>query len=181
MLLRFSAIPRTSQVEVILLSKTVKPRPRPGVATPKAVIQISESEHSSDSEQEEVNILVPRYVPPNRSTPSGSPTSPGNLHFANFTAISASRSHDHIEDSIISNSTNSSSGPLFRSVSSSHVQSSRSASTSNIIRDLSGYIPLWPVVPDETDSYPNASEIGYINRVLIIKTRLSILFDFIIV
>ena len=34
---------------------------KPGKAMPKPVIQISESEHSSDSEQEEVS--VPRYVP----------------------------------------------------------------------------------------------------------------------
>ena len=57
LLLPFSAIPRTDQVEGILPSKPVKQGLKTGKAMPKPVIQISESEHSSDSEQEEVSLF----------------------------------------------------------------------------------------------------------------------------
>ena len=44
---------------------------------------------------------------------------------------------------------------------------------------------LWPllshVVPAGIDKYPNVSAIGYINRMLMMKTQLSTLFDFILV
>ena len=61
---------------------------------------------------------------------------------------SASQSHDHIEDSNMSNITHNSSGPSFRSESSSDVQSSHSASTSNSTREFSGNIlPMFPPEP----------------------------------
>ena len=56
-LLPFSAIPRTSEVEDDLPSKTVKPRTGPGRAMPMPVIHFSESEAS---------IPIPRYVPLHR-------------------------------------------------------------------------------------------------------------------
>ena len=136
MLLSFPAIPRTSQVEDILLSKTVKPRTRPGKVVPKSAIQISESEHSSDSEQEEVTLS--RYVPPYRRRPD-------RLHATNVSVGTTTWSQDHIEDTNMLNITSSSSGPSFRSVSSSDVQSSLSASTSNSTRDFSGNTP--PMAP----------------------------------
>ena len=51
MLLPFSAIPRTSEVEDDLPSKTVKPRTGPGRAMPMPVIHFSESEASIPSKK----------------------------------------------------------------------------------------------------------------------------------
>ena len=140
LLLPFSAIPRTDQVEGILPSKPVKQGLKTGKAMPKPVIQISESEHSSDSEQEEVS--VPRYVPLHRRRPSGAP-----LRITNVSRDSTFRSEGHFEDSNISNIKHTSSGPSFQSVPSSDVQSSRSASTSNSTHDFSTRIP--PLAPPE--------------------------------
>ena len=114
LLLSFSAIPRTDQIEGILPFKPVKQGLKPGKATPKPVIQISESEHSSDSEQEEIS--VPRYVPPHKRRPSGAP-----LRITNVSRDSTSRSHGHFEDSNISHITHNS-GPSFQNVPSSDVQ-----------------------------------------------------------
>ena len=135
LLLPFSAIPGTSQIEDILPSKTVKPRTGPGKATPTPVIQISESESSSDSEQEDVS----RYVSSCRRRPRDTPD---RSHATNVSGGSTSQSQDHIKDSNISNITINHSGPSFRNLSSSDVQSSRSASTSNRTRDFRGNIPL---------------------------------------
>ena len=121
-----------------LLSKKISNEPvkhglKPGKATPKPVIQISDSEHSSDSEQEEVSVL--RYVPPHKRRPSAAP-----LRITNVSRDSTARSQGHFEDSNISNITHNS-GPSFQNVPSSDVQSSRSASTSNSTHDFSSSIP----------------------------------------
>ena len=104
LLLPFSAIPKTSQVEDTIPSKPAKRlRPKPGKTTPKPVAHSSESEHTSDSDQEEFTFPVPRYIIPqrrHRTTPdkSGvSPTSGGNS--------STILSHRHSGDSNISNIT----------------------------------------------------------------------------
>ena len=112
---------------------------------PKPVIQISESEHSSDSEQEEVS--VPRYVPPHRRRPSGAP-----LRITNVSRDSTSRSEGDFEDSNISNITHNSSGLSFQSVPSSDIQNSRSASTSNNTPDFSTSIPPLPPSPPRRSS-----------------------------
>ena len=140
MLLPFSAISRTSQVEDCLSRKTVQPRLKPGKATPRPVIQISESEHSSDSEHmEQEEVSVPRYVPPHRRRPSGAPF---RSRVTNIVSRgSTSRYQGHFEDSNISNITNNSSGPSFQSVPSSDGQSSRSITTSNSSSDFSLSIP----------------------------------------
>ena len=91
LLLPFSAIPRTDQVEDILSSKQVKQALKPEKATPKPVIQISESERSSDSEQEEVS--VPRYIQSHRRRPSGAPS-----RIINVSRGSTSRSQGYFED-----------------------------------------------------------------------------------
>ena len=141
--LPFSAIPRIDQVEDCLSRQTVQPRLKPGKATSKPVIQISESEHSSDSEQEEVSI--PRYVPPHRRRPSGAQLRSCITNVSRDSTTS--RSQGHFEDSNISNITHNSSGPSFQSVPSSDVQSSRSASTSNSTHEFSPSIP--PMAPPE--------------------------------
>ena len=177
LLLPFSAIPRTSQVEDILPSKPVKPRTRPGKATPKPVIQISESQNSSDSEQDEVSIS--RYVLPCRRRPSGTPD---RSHATNISGGSTSRSQDHTEASNMTRITSNYPGPSFRR---SLPPTSRVVVLlvlQIVLVILVGVYLLWTllshVVPDGTDRYPNASAIGYINRVFIIKTQLSILCNF---
>ena len=143
LLLLFSAIRRISQVEDCLSRQTVQPRLNPGKATSKPVIQISESEQSSDSEQEEVSI--PRYVLPHRRRPCGAPI---RSRITNVSRDSTTiTSQGHFEDSNIANTTHNSSGPSFQSVPSSDVQSSHSASTSNSTYDFSPSIP--PMAPPE--------------------------------
>ena len=143
LLLPFSAIPRISQVDYCLSRQIVQPRLKPGKATSKPVIQISESEHNSDSEQAEVSVQ--RYVPPHRRRPSGAPI---RSRITNVSRDSTtSRSQGHFEDSNISNITHNSSGPSFQSVPSSDVQSSRSISTSNSTHDFGPSIA--PMAPPE--------------------------------
>ena len=122
LLLPFSAIPRTNQIEHTLQKSDKTSRPKPGKAVPKPVVQISESEHSSDSEQEEVVIPVPRYVPPHRRRPSGIPDHSTVSNVSRRTLTSSF--HGHNEDSNISNITHNSSGHLHNSLSSPEVQSS---------------------------------------------------------
>lgn len=144
MLLPFSAIPRTGQVDEGLPSEPIRSRPKK--AKPQHVVQHSESEHSSSSDQEEEIIPVPRYIPPYRRKHSGSPR---NSQRVNISGDSTSRSMDHMEDSNISNVTNYSSGPVSRGVSSrSDIRSSPSTRMSNTIdtvnstSDRSTTVPL---------------------------------------
>ena len=128
LLLPFSAIPRTNQIEHTLQKSDKTSRPKPGKAVPKPVVQISESEHSSDSEQEEVVIPVPRYVPPHRRRPSGTPDHSTVSNVSRRTLTPSF--HGHNEDSNISNITRNSSGHLHRSLSSPEVQSSSTSRNS---------------------------------------------------
>ena len=127
LLLPFSAIPRTNQIEHTLQKSDKTFRTKPGKAVPEPVVQISESEHSSDSEQEEMVIPVPRYVPPHRRRPSGTPD---HSTVSNVSRRTPSSFHGHNEDSNISNITRNSSGHLHKSLSSPEVQSSSTSRSS---------------------------------------------------
>ena len=157
-LLPFSAIPRTNQIEHTLQKSNKTFRTKPGKAVPKPVVQISESEHSSDAEQEEMVIL------PHRRRPSGTPD---HSIVSNVSSRTPSSFHGHNEDSNISNITRNSSGHLHKSLSSPEVQSS---STSRPL--------LNHVVQHGTDRHLLAMASEYINSMLKIQTWLGILCNF---
>ena len=141
MLLPFSAIPGTGQVDENLPQAPVKANKKK--VKPQPVVESSDSEHSSNSEEEEV-IPVPRYIPPHRRKAIGSRVSLP----VNISGESTSKSRTNLEGSNISNITNISSGPTSRSDSSRVVQSSPSTRMSNSMNtvnstsDRSNTVPL---------------------------------------
>ena len=140
LLLPFSAIPGTSQVNDNLSPSSMRTRQRK--AKPQPVVETG-SEHSSGSDQEEGIIPVPRYVPSHRRKPSGSPH---NLHPVNVSGNSTSNSQGHTEGSNISNITNYSSGPMSRGVSLPDVQSSPSTYNQASQNSTSDQSPMVPSV-----------------------------------
>ena len=140
LLLPFSAIPGTSQVNGNLSPSSMRTRQRK--AKPQPVVETG-SEHSSGSDQEEEIIPVPRYVPPHRRKPSGSPH---HLHPVNVSGNSTSNLQGHTEGSNISNITNYSSGPMSRGVSLPDVQSSPSTYNQASQNSTSDQSPMVPSV-----------------------------------
>ena len=151
LLLPFSAIPGTSQVNEYLPPSPMRTRQRK--AKPQPVVE-SGSEHSSGSDQEEEIIPVPRYVPPHRRKPSGSPH---HLHPVNVLGNSTFNLQGHTEGSNISNITNYSSGPTSRGVSLPDVQSSPSTNMSNNQTSQSSISDQSPIVPSVVSPAPRRS------------------------
>ncbi|MCG8044919.1 MAG: RNase H-like domain-containing protein [Candidatus Thiodiazotropha endolucinida] len=151
MLLPFSAIPRTADLEEPLPQPTVqKQRTKAGKDVHEPVKQSSESEHSSDSE-EEVTYPVPRYVPPHRRKQNSSPDL-STVHYIHGDSSSMSGSQNQFGNSHISNLRHSSSVPSFQNLPSSHVQSGNPVGTISSTHEISPEIshvstPLAPPQP----------------------------------
>ena len=140
LLLPFSAIPGTSQVNDNLSPSSMRTRQRK--AKPQPVVETG-SEDSSGSDQEEESIPVPRYVPPHRRKPSGSPH---HLHPVNVSGNSTSNLQGNTEGSNISNIANYSSGPMSRGVFLPDVQSSPSTYNQASQNSTSDQSPMVPSV-----------------------------------
>ena len=177
LLLPFSAIPKTSQVEDTLPQKPVrKPRTRQEKANPEPVTNIYDSEHSSESE-EEVTFTVPSFKSHKRrlnDTPDISRVSNTRDSFSYYLP------QGHSGHSNISNITiNSSPGPLSNnsgSQFSSNVQGSDSSSTYLYSTAEASNASASPAAPPpqrrsgHTDKHQYGMVNGFVSKVL--KTQI---------